>query len=104
MSGRPMKRADLIEVATCGLCHRRIGETSSSQFYRVTVEQHGILLDAVKRHAGLEQLVGSPAIAAALGPDEDMTAVTMPAAIVTVCMDCSNDDLVDIVHAIQRRA
>ncbi|MES2753817.1 MAG: hypothetical protein V4659_04055 [Pseudomonadota bacterium] len=41
-------------------------------FYRVTIEQFGIDRDAVTRQHGLELMTGSPALAAALGPDDDI--------------------------------
>lgn len=40
-------------------------------FYRVTVEQFVLDAKAIQRQHGLEQMLGSPAIAAAMGPDED---------------------------------
>lgn len=41
-------------------------------FYRVTVEQFVVDNMALRRRAGLEQMVGNSAIADALGPDEDI--------------------------------
>jgi hypothetical protein len=63
-----------------GLKAREIGKTITGVgvaaqgpiFYRVTLEQFGIDRDAVTRQAGLENLIGDAAIAAVMGPDEDV--------------------------------
>jgi hypothetical protein len=44
-------------------------------FYRVTVEQCGLDRHAVQRQAGLEQMLGSPVLAAVMGPDEDIAKI-----------------------------
>lgn len=46
-----------------------------SIFYRVTIEQCGLDRTAIRRQAGLEMMLGSPALAAAMGPDEDIAKI-----------------------------
>lgn len=66
-----------------GLKAREIGKTVTGAgiaaqgpiFYRVTVEQCGLDRDAIQRQAGLEMMVGNAAIAAVLGPDEDIAKI-----------------------------
>jgi hypothetical protein len=66
-----------------GLKASQIGKTIHGQgvasqgpvFYRVTVEQCVLDTSAIRRQAGLEAVVGSGALAAALGPDEDMAKI-----------------------------
>ena len=63
-----------------GLKAREIRKTISGEgvaaqgpiFYRVTVEQFALDRNAIERQRGLELMTGSAAIAAALGPDEDI--------------------------------
>lgn len=66
-----------------GLKAREIGRTVTGAgvaeqgpiFYRVTVEQCGLDRSAIQRQAGLEMMVGSPVLADALGPDEDIAKI-----------------------------
>lgn len=69
-----MKEKELRAVATCGLCHKKIGDWVFPMFYRVRIERHGVKLDAVKRQAGMEMLMnGCVPLAQVMGPDEEMT-------------------------------
>jgi hypothetical protein len=88
---KPLKEAELRKVATCAICQRLIGRTKLPLFYLVSIERHGIDLNAVNRHAGLEALIGSPRIASVMGTDEDMTAVLMERKTIMVCEECSLD-------------
>lgn len=44
-------------------------------FYRVTVEQCGLDRDAIRRQAGLEMMLGSPALASVMGPNDDVAKI-----------------------------
>lgn len=63
-----------------GLKAREIQKTISGEgvaaqgpvFYRVTIEQFALDRRAIERQHGLEQMMGDPAIAAVMGPDDDI--------------------------------
>lgn len=84
-----MKEKELRKCATCAMCGRKIGAATLPIFRRVRIECHGINLDAVKRQMGLAMLMGgNGGLAAAMGPDEEMTMPLMEPATITVCHDC----------------
>lgn len=66
-----------------GLKAHEIGKTVTGRgvaeqgpiFYRVTVEQCGLDRNAIQRQAGLELMLGSPALASAMGPNEDVAKI-----------------------------
>jgi hypothetical protein len=66
-----------------GLKAREIGKTIRGEgvgaqgpiFYRVTVEQCALDWSAITRRAGLEMMLGSPAIASVMGLDEDVAKI-----------------------------
>lgn len=78
-----LKERDLAPCSACGKRHE------APVFYRVTVEQYGMVLAAVQRQIGLGMMMGgNAAIASALGPDEDM-AKQISKSTVTLCLDCA---------------
>jgi hypothetical protein len=85
-----MKERELRAHATCSICKKKIGHSGVPLFYRLTVEQFGVKLDAVRRQAGLEMMLGGHvAIAQAMGPDEDMAMPVMEKLVLVVCEPCS---------------
>ena len=85
-----MKEQELRRHAVCSLCQKKVMATGLPLFYRVTVERFGIKLDAVRRQAGLEMMLGgSVALAQAMGTDEEMTMPMMEPVVLVVCEDCS---------------
>lgn len=87
-----MKEHELRAHATCSLCRKKIGATGIPLFYRVTVERFGVKLDAVRRQAGLEMMLGGHVrIAQAMGPDEDMATPVMEKLVLVVCESCSTE-------------
>ena len=87
-----MKEKELRACATCGLCHKKMGDSGLPLFYRVRIERHIVKLDAVKRQAGLEMMLnGRVALAQVMGPDEEMTMPVMDPIEFTVCETCSTD-------------
>lgn len=85
-----MNEQELRAVATCGLCRKKVLHTGLPLFWRVRIERHGIKMDAVRRQAGMEQLMnGSVALAMVMGPNEDMTMPVMEPLEFTVCEDCA---------------
>lgn len=96
-----MREAELRAAAECGVCERKIGAARVPLFWRLTIEQHGVLQRPLERQAALETLVGNVQIAQALSPGEDMTTVLFPSATITVCAECALRPLV--VHEIAER-
>lgn len=88
-----MKERELRERATCAVCRQKIGRSGLPLFYTVTIERHGVKLNAVQRQTGLEMMLGGHVgLAQALGPDEEMTERLMGPATITVCETCSIQD------------
>lgn len=85
-----MKELELRAHATCSICRQKIGASGLPLFYRLTVERFGVKLDAVRRQAGLEMMLGGHvAIAQAMGPDEEMAMPVMDRLVLVVCESCS---------------
>lgn len=94
-----MKEAELRNHTHCNLCHRKIGASGIPMFWRLTVERFGIDLQAVRRQDGLGQFIGSSAIGAAMGPDEDMAKPMMDPVTLTVCETCGTGKMMHVVAA-----
>lgn len=86
-----MKEQELRNHAVCSLCDNKILSTGLPLFWRVTVERFGIDIGAVSRLQGLTMTLGSPALASAMGADEDMAIPVMEAVTITVCEKCALD-------------
>lgn len=87
-----MKEKELRKHTTCSLCRGKILAGGIPLFYRVTIERFGVRLNAVERQQGLTMMLGGSAVlAAAMGPDEDMTQPVMEPLVLTVCENCSTD-------------
>ena len=65
-----IKAADLGKTVT----GRKLG-SDGPVFYRVTIETCCLDPMAIQRQAGLEMMLGSAALAAAMGPNEDVAKV-----------------------------
>jgi len=76
------------DIQQCSLCGKGIGHKGDIHFYRVKIEHCVVMVDAVRRHAGLEMMLGSPAIARAMGTDEDIAKVTATTGG-WICADCA---------------
>lgn len=81
------------EIRPCDACGKRLaagghGGRPSMQFFRLKAENHLLNGPAISRQAGLEQMLGSAAIAAVMGPDEDLSGVACESDLL-VCQDCS---------------
>lgn len=87
--GERMRESELRKHAVCSACRNKIGHTGLPLFWTVRAERHGIKVDAVKKQAGLTMMLGGNAmIAAAMGPDENMTEV-VDSAELTLCEQCA---------------
>jgi hypothetical protein len=89
MKAQPMKEAELRERSTCVCCDKKLGQTGSPLFYKVSIERHMVNLGAVQRQSGLALSMGSAMLAQVMGPDENMTAVLDDVVTVTVCQMCA---------------
>lgn len=90
---RPMKEADLRQHhCECSRCHRKLGQTLSPCFYKLTVESHILNLPAIQRQQGLGmQLGGNGFLAMHMGEDEDMTVTPDdPPKTLLLCLECSS--------------
>ncbi len=83
-----MKESEIREKAECLLCGKPFGHTGLPFFYTIKIERHGDDAAAVQRQSGLAMLLGSPALAAVMGADEEMSEV-IRSAEATVCETCS---------------
>lgn len=82
----PFKRTDIGPCICCGCGMMKEG---NPVFYRIKLERMFLNLTAVRRQAGLEQMMGSTQLANIMGPDEDMAE---PVFTYTglVCDGCAN--------------
>ena len=85
-----MKERELREIAKCALCHQPFGHEGLPLFWRVKIERYGVDLAAVQRQTGLAMMFnGNGAIAAVMGPDEDMAKRIGDSTEFTVCEKCA---------------
>jgi hypothetical protein len=84
-----MKEAELRKHAKCTLCNRGIGHVGLPLFWRVTIERFGVDINAAKRLDGLAAMLGSPALASVMGPNEDLAQPLMEPAVLTICESCN---------------
>jgi len=88
-----MREKELRESAICNICDNKIMACGMPLFWKMKIERHGIKADAVQRQQGLTMILGGHApLAAAMGPDEEMTEILLKKNI-TVCEDCASKPL-----------
>jgi len=87
-----MRQKELRENCTCRVCQKKIGQKVIPMLWKIHTERHLIDLRAIKRQSGLEMVVGHPALAMAMGPDEYFTVVASVGDII-VCDECMLDRL-----------
>lgn len=86
-----MKEQELRQHATCSLCRKKILEDGIPFFYRVTIEQFEIDLQAVRRKSGLGMMLNGY-LAQVMGPDEDMAKPVNEINTLAVCAMCASDE------------
>lgn len=85
------------------MCGQKIGHARLPLFWRVRIERYGVKIDAVQRQTGLAMMLdGHAALAAVMGPDEDMAEKILSKEI-TVCEDCAMRQTVIAVLAEDER-
>lgn len=69
-----MKERELERLGNCVVCGKPLfdREKAGLTFYRIQVTRLGANLGAIERRMGLGMMLGSPAVAQAMGPDEDL--------------------------------
>lgn len=87
-----MKEKELREAATCEVCGKKFGEAGLPMFYRVRIQHYCLNAAAIQRQQGLGMMVGSPALAMAMGTDEDLAEMLSEKEI-TVCATCANHEI-----------
>ena len=90
------KRRDVRPCCMCGEGVLKEGIT----FYRATVQQFVALPQNIRRAQGLEMMIGSPAVAAAMGPDENLAAAPCPPDEGLICLKCATDNAAKILFSI----
>jgi hypothetical protein len=85
-----VREKELRESSICANCGKPFGHTQLPIFFRVTIEQLGVDIEAIRRQDGLAALLGgSSAIAMVMGADEEMTKPLREPVTVTLCYDCA---------------
>lgn len=85
-----MKSDEIRANAICKVCGKKFGESGLPLFWRVTVQRFFVDMAAVQRQSGLEMMLGNVALAAVMGPNEDLAKPMMDPVTVTVCESCAN--------------
>jgi hypothetical protein len=85
------------ELRPCALCGKGLTHTGLPLVWRVRVERIGLSATAVRQAAGMELLVGDPAIAHALSPVRDFAAVRVLETTLMICEPCALHEKVAFV-------
>ena len=89
-----MREKELRKRAVCAACDKAIGHAGVPIFWTICIERHGVKADAVTRQQGLAMMLGgNAALAAVMGPDEEMTMPLIDPVTVTICEPCSLEPL-----------
>ena len=80
------------EITPCVACGKGVMHRGHVTFYAVRLERLVVNLDVVHRQAGLEAMLGSPALAYHMGPRAEI-ATTVPGTVAAglVCETCAID-------------
>lgn len=80
------------EIKKCLRCGNGVMHTGVPLFWKISVERFGIDLAAVRRHAGMEMLMGSPMLAQVMGLNEDIATPVMEKIEIVLCEKCAMDE------------
>lgn len=78
-----------MEIQKCRICERGVMHSNQFTFYKVSVEHHAVDIQAVIKAQAMEQTMGSPVLAHAMGPDEDLSKPVDRPEVFLVCMECA---------------
>jgi len=93
-----MKEEELRANCTCKICQRKVGQLALPCLWKTHTERHFIDMGAIKRHAGLEAVVGNPMIASVMSPGEDFTKC-MGSYDVIICDECMIERLPELLES-----
>lgn len=94
------------EFQPCVVCGKGMMHGGDVQFYRLTLQGFLIMVQEVRRAAGLEQMLdGHAALANTMGPDADLAKAPLPPQIFLLCQPCAlgPDGIGYILSALQTR-
>lgn len=77
------------EIKACAQCGKGVMHTGLPLFWTVTIRRYGVDLNAVRRAVGLEMFMGSPQLAAVMGPDEDIAKPIGDCVSLLLCESCA---------------
>lgn len=97
---RPGEGVKFDQIQPCVFCGRGICAGGQIACTRIRVTRLCTDPGAVRRQHGLELMIGSPAIAHAMGPQEEMLKAVGEECSVLVCDRCSMDRCVFELHEI----
>lgn len=90
------------EIENCIACSKGVGHGGHPVFMRVSLEMMVLQIGAIRRHSGLEQMLGgtkeAAVIAAVMGSDEDMAVPVHAPVEVLVCQDCAMQTPLLVLH------
>jgi hypothetical protein len=76
------------EIQKCAGCGQGVMHDGNIAFYRIAVEHMVCDVGAIRRQAGLEMMMGSPVLAAVMGPDQDLAQSVGKPVTLLLCQDC----------------
>lgn len=89
------------EIKNCVVCDRGVCANNNLTFYKLQLTSYLVDVGAVRRQTGLEELIGHPGIANALGADEDIAIQTCVDGVVLVCLTCATHaSLAEIIESL----
>jgi hypothetical protein len=89
------------EIQKCVCCGKGMMHAGSPSFYRVAIEHMVINVGAIRRQAGLEMMLGSPALAAVMGPDQTLAEAVGKPVTVFVCQGCGIMNSVPVAQMLE---
>lgn len=92
------------EIKPCAICQRGIAHDGNFLFWRLAFDRAGIDASAVSRHAGLEQMLGTPLLARAMGVDADIARVIDGPHQVWICEPCVTAKLAPLFYLAEAEA
>ena len=95
-----MKEKELRQHADCSVCGKPIGSSGVPFFWTAELTWYGLDFQAMRRQDGLAAHMGSGALAAILGPNEDMAKAVSEPINITICQTCATEQMV-VVAAMQ---
>lgn len=79
------------EFKNCAFCRKGIGNNGCIDFYVMQLKYMVIDPGAVLRQSGLETILGSPALAQVMGPQEDLAVIASEVKGIVICANCAEE-------------